>query len=135
MPRPFRTLRRETFWTLTRCRSKPRSFFGFVMMFMIRLPSRRDERRSRCAGNSRSGRYCPPSLPVSGHGRFGIFREQCGRLHDLPGLAKSTLRDVDLPPGFLNSVIARGMETFDGGDLPAGGVGDGGNAGAHGLLV
>ncbi len=50
-------------------------------------------------------------------GGFWIFREQCGRLHDLPGLAKAALRDVDLPPGFLNSVIAGGVEAFDGGDL------------------
>ena len=65
MPRPLRTPRREIFSTWMRL-SMPRSLPGFVMMFMIRPPSRRGERRFRCAGSSRSGRCCPPSLPVSG---------------------------------------------------------------------
>src|SRR4030095_14960523 len=63
-PRPFRMLRRETLSTFT-YRSKPRSFLGFVVMFMVKPPSKRDGPRLRCAGNSHSGRYCPTSLRVS----------------------------------------------------------------------
>src|SRR5262245_19296155 len=68
-------------------------------------------------------------------GRFWIFRQQRGRLHDLASLAEAALRHVDLPPRLLDGVIAGGMEALDGSNLPAGGIGDGGDAGAHGLLV
>ena len=37
---------------------------------------------------------------------FWIFCEQRSRLHDLTGLAITALGDVDLPPCFLNGVIA-----------------------------
>src|ERR1700710_632577 len=66
---------------------------------------------------------------------FGIIRQQCGSLHDLAGLAVTALRDVYLAPRFLNRVITRGVKTFDGGDLSADHVGNGGDACAHGLLV
>ena len=56
-------------------------------------------------------------------GRFWVFDEECGGLHDLAGLAKAALRDIDLAPGFLDGVIAGGMKALDRGDLAAGGVG------------
>src|SRR5262249_37036273 len=68
-------------------------------------------------------------------GGFWIVHQERGGLHDLPRLAKAALRHVDLPPSLLNGMIAGGVEAVDGGNLPAGGVGDGGDAGAHGLLV
>ena len=39
-------------------------------------------------------------------GRFWVFDEECGGLHDLAGLAIAALRDIFLTPGLLNRVIA-----------------------------
>src|SRR5215212_7142141 len=67
--------------------------------------------------------------------RSWIFKQQCGGLHDLAGLAITALWDVQLTPGLLNRVIAVGMKPFDGRNLPADNVGNRGNAGADSLLV
>src|ERR1700749_840783 len=72
------------------------------------------------------------NLVVAG---FGILREQGGGLHDLAGLAVSALRDIDLPPGFLQRGSAVWVEPFDGGNFAIGRVGYRGDAGAYGLLV
>src|ERR1700742_3002671 len=66
---------------------------------------------------------------------FGIFREQCGGLHDLAGLAIAALRNVDLAPGLLNWMIPGRMKPFDRGDLAVDDVGNRGDAGANSLLV
>ena len=39
-------------------------------------------------------------------GGFWIFHQQRRRLHDLAGLAKAALRDIELAPGLLHRVIA-----------------------------
>src|ERR1700716_723405 len=66
---------------------------------------------------------------------FWIFHQQCGRLHNLAGLAIAALRDIYLAPGLLNRVITRGMEAFDGRDLSVDHVGNRSDAGTYGLLV
>src|SRR5438105_13970637 len=67
--------------------------------------------------------------------RSWIFHEECRSLHNLAGLAKAALRDVELAPSLLNRVIAGRVKAFDGGDLAVADVGYGGDAGAHRLLV
>jgi hypothetical protein len=67
--------------------------------------------------------------------RFRIFDQQRGRLHDLADLAKAALRDIELSPGLLNSVITRRVKTFDGRDLATDHVGNRRDAGARRLLV
>ena len=67
--------------------------------------------------------------------RFRIIHQQRRCLHDLTGLAKTALRDVELAPGLLNRVITRGMEAFDCRDLSVDHVGNRGDAGTYGLLV
>src|ERR1700731_4769209 len=64
-----------------------------------------------------------------------IIHQQRSCLHDLPGLAIAALRHIDLPPRFLNGVIAGRMQAFDGSDVAVGGIRDGSDAGADGLLV
>jgi hypothetical protein len=66
---------------------------------------------------------------------FRIFQQQRGRLHDLADLAKAALRNIELPPGLLNRVIARRMKTFDRRNLPIDHVGNRRDAGAYRLLV
>src|SRR5215213_11254747 len=66
---------------------------------------------------------------------FRIFQQQRGRLHDLADLAKAALRNIELPPGLLNRVIAGGMKTFDRCDFPIDDVGNRRDAGAYRLLV
>ena len=68
-------------------------------------------------------------------GRFWIFRQERGRLHDLTGLAIAALRNIQFAPGLLNRVIAGRMKAFDRGDVAAGHIGNRCNAGAHGALV
>src|SRR5882724_3496457 len=134
MPRPLRMLRRETFSTLMRL-SMPRSLLGFVMMFMIRPPSKRDYRVFDAlvsAAAADIARHRLAYLVVRG---FGIFHQECRSLHDLAGLAIAALRDISLAPGLLHRVIARGMEAFDGRDLSVDHVRNRGDAGAYGLLV
>ena len=70
-----------------------------------------------------------------GLGGIGVLGEQRGRLHDLPGLAVATLRNLLGDPGALQRVLALGIQTFDGGDLFARGLRHGGLAGAHRLTV
>src|SRR5690348_15482624 len=66
---------------------------------------------------------------------FWIVHQQRGRLHDLTGLAEAALRHIDLAPGLLNGMVAGRMQAFDGGDLPARGIGEGRDAGTDRLLV
>src|ERR1019366_953040 len=133
MPRPLRMLRRETFSTLMR-RSMPRSFPGFVMMFMIKPLSKRDGPRFRCVGNSRSGRCCRHRFAYLIMCGFRVFHQQRRGLHDLAGLAIAALRDIHLAPCLLNRMITRGMQTFDRRDFPVDDVGHRGDAGADGLF-
>src|ERR1700751_242417 len=65
---------------------------------------------------------------------FGVLAEQRSRLHDLTNLAEAALRHVELAPGFLHRMVAGGVKAFNGGDLAADHVGDGGDAGAHRFL-
>src|SRR4029453_3149861 len=67
--------------------------------------------------------------------RFWIIHQQRRCLHDLAGLAKAALRDIELAPGLLNRVVARRMKAFDRRDLPIDHVGNRRDAGAHRLLV
>ena len=66
---------------------------------------------------------------------FWIFREECGGLHNLASLAIAALWDIYLAPGLLNRVITRGMKAFDCGYLSVDHAGNGGDAGAYGLLI
>ena len=59
---------------------------------------------------------------------FWIFDQQGCGLHDLAGLAKSALRDIELAPGLLHRVVPGGMKTFDCRDLPVDHVGNRGDA-------
>src|SRR5260370_26100543 len=67
--------------------------------------------------------------------RLWILDQQCGRLHDLTGLAIAALWDIEIAPCLLNRMIACRMEAFDRRDLPADDVGNRGDTGAYGLLV
>src|SRR5713226_2217776 len=68
-------------------------------------------------------------------GRIGVLGEQGGRLHDLPGLAVTALRNLLGDPRLLQRMVALGAEAFDGGDLLADGVADQSLAGANRLAV
>src|SRR5260370_7995946 len=48
-----------------------------------------------------------------GLGRVLRRRQQCGGLHDLPGLAISALRDIQTAPGLLHRVITVAVEASD----------------------
>ena len=103
---------------------------------MVTPPSMRDGQRFRCAGKM------PQRQMLPGHRftylvarRFWILDQQCGRLHDLTGLAIAALRDIEIAPCLLNRMIACRMEAFDRGDLAADDVGNRGDTGAYGLLV
>src|ERR1700690_3931633 len=67
-------------------------------------------------------------------GLWIVQKEGC-RLHDLSGLAIAALRDIDLAPGLLNRMVARGVKAFDRRDLTVDDVGNRGNAGPYRLLV
>jgi len=67
--------------------------------------------------------------------RIGVLRQQRGCLHDLAGLAVAALRHLLGDPGLLQGMIALGAEAFDGRDLLADGVAEGGLAGAYGFTV
>jgi hypothetical protein len=84
----------------------------------------------------------PAAADVAGHSLFyltigglWIFQEQGRGLHDLPGLAITALRHIQLSPRFLNRMIAGRMKAFNGCDFPIGNIGHGRNAGAYGLLI
>src|SRR2546422_525589 len=62
-------------------------------------------------------------------GGFGLFSEQSGRLHDLPGLAVATLRHVVLAPCELHRVTSLGVESLDRDDRGTLERGHGGDAG------
>src|ERR1700739_1734493 len=62
--------------------------------------------------------------------RCGGFREQGRGLHNLAALAVTALRDADIAPGDLDSVLAGRMEAFDRGDGLAADVGHRDAAGA-----
>src|ERR1700686_673698 len=68
-------------------------------------------------------------------GWLRIVHEQCGGLHDLAGLAIAALRHVELPPGLLYGVIARGVKALDRRHLAIDHVGNRRDAGAHRLLI
>src|SRR5580765_2838954 len=50
-------------------------------------------------------------------GRFGLLPQEGRRSHDLPGLAVTTLWDVELRPCLLHGMRAGGRQAFDGNDL------------------
>jgi hypothetical protein len=56
-------------------------------------------------------------------GRFGVFSQQFRRLHDLTGLAISTLGHLFGDPRLLQWVIGSGRQTFNRSHLFAGNVG------------
>ena len=66
---------------------------------------------------------------------LGFFGEQRGGLHDLATLAVAALGDIAFAPGFLNGVIALGVEAFDRGDFLAYDGGHGSDATALGFAV
>src|SRR3954452_3704254 len=133
-PRPFRILRRDMFSTLIAF-SKPRSLFELVMTFM-------SHPRGREMDGVFDALIATAAADIARHRlanlimrRLGIVDQQRGRLHDLACLAKSALRNVDLAPGLLHRMIAVRMQAFDGRHLAIGHVGDGGDAGAHCIIV
>ena len=63
--------------------------------------------------------------------RLGIYREECGGLHDLPRMAVAALRRIGLTPGSLDRMVSVGIETLDRDDLLPGHVGNRRGAGAH----
>src|SRR5215472_3670928 len=138
IPTPFSTVRRETFSTLIArmdC-SKPRIFFGFVMIFM-RSHSRRCEMDGVfdalvSAAAADVARHRVPYLIA---GRFWILDQQRDRLHDLTSLAIAALRNVQLAPGLLNRMVAGQVKAFDRRDLPADHIGNRRDAGADGVLI
>jgi len=69
-------------------------------------------------------------------GRIGSRLQQAYRRHDLASLAIAALRDVIGNPGRLHRPADRiGFHAFDGGELAAGGHGDGRQTGSHGRTV
>jgi hypothetical protein len=68
-------------------------------------------------------------------GRFWIFHQERGRLHDLTGLAIAALRNIQFAPGLLNRMVAGRVKAFDRGDFAADHIGNRRDAGAHGVLV
>jgi hypothetical protein len=93
----------------------------------------RDERRFRCADNSRSGRYYLTSHHV--FGRVRVLHQQRRSLHNLAGLAKAALRHVDLAPSLLDRMVAGRVKAFNSSDVAARYVGHRRNTGANGFLV
>src|SRR5262249_40476776 len=67
--------------------------------------------------------------------RLLVRRDQCCRLHDLPGLAVSALRHLLGDPRFLQRMLAVRREAFDCGDFPAGDLRHRNLAGAHCLAI
>src|SRR5262249_41632707 len=57
-----------------------------------------------------------------GLGGICVLREQRSRLHDLPGLAVTALRNLLGDPSALQWMLALGIKTFDGGDFFARGL-------------
>src|ERR1700755_1840691 len=66
---------------------------------------------------------------------FWVVDQQGYGLHDLTGLAKAALWNVQLSPGLLHCVIAGRMKALDCRDLPVHRVGNRRDAGANVLLV
>src|SRR5262249_22008685 len=64
-------------------------------------------------------------------GGIGVLGQQGGRLHDLPRLAVTALRNLLGDPRALERMLALGIETFDGGDFCAGRLRYRGLAGAY----
>src|SRR3569833_533512 len=133
-PRPFRILRRDMFSTLIAF-SKPRSLFELVMMFMSH-PRRRE------MDGVFDALVATATADITRHRLanlimrwLGIVDQQSGGLHDLACLAKSALRNVDLPPSLLHRMVAIRMQAFDGGHLAIGHVGHRRDAGAHCIIV
>src|SRR5215469_4347221 len=66
---------------------------------------------------------------------IGILAQEGCRLHDLARLAPAALRHLLGDPGALHRMLTVGIETFDGGHLAIGRVGERCLAGAHRLAI